>query len=169
MRSLILVIFLSSTLVVGSSRYLDAKTQEPQPVAPSKDQIVEGVGQDWNVVSFELPPGTIHAWQSQPGGEFIYVLEGAGRLEVEGKPAITLNPGAASTLTSIPHHVLKNTSRTKPLKVLVVFFNDNSEPHPLVPSAFAQGPRERRDGSLDGKGKATVGPQQRSGDIGLVF
>ena len=168
MQSFIWVLLISSAVVVGSGRHVDAKTQEPQAVEPTKGHMVEGVRQDWDVLSFELPPGTVHSWQSRPRGEFLYILEGAGRLEVEGRPAITLSAGAASTLTSLPQHVLKNTSRTKPLKILVVFFNER-EPHPLVHSTLVQGSQGKRNGSLDGVGKPPTGIQQKSGDIGLVF
>ncbi len=99
----------------------------------------ERAGKDWNVIAVELAPGAINGWHSQPGGEILYVLEGAGRLEVDGKQAITLNPGSASTLTSIPHHVLKNISRTKTLKILVVFLNPSGGPHPLLASGLMKG------------------------------
>jgi quercetin dioxygenase-like cupin family protein len=168
MRSFIWVLLMSSVVVVGSGRHVDAKMQEPQAVEPAKGHMVGGVGQDWDVLSFELPPGAIHSWQSRPRGEFLYILEGAGRLQVEGRPAITLSAGAASTLTSLPQHVLKNTSRTKPLKILVVFFNEK-EPHPLVHFSLVQGSQGKGTGSHDRGGTSPAGIQQKSGDIGLVF
>ena len=155
-------------LILGNSRFLDAKTSDSPPMAPLKTDMGERVGKDWNVIAVELAPGAMNGWHSQPGGEFLYVLEGAGRLEMDGKQAITLNPGSASTLTSIPHHVLKNISRTKPLKILVVFLNQNSGPHPLLASGLMQGDNGHRDTPPPGKGKARTG-RQKAGEIGLVF
>jgi quercetin dioxygenase-like cupin family protein len=125
-------------------------------------------GKDWNVIAVELAPGDMNRWHSQPGGEFLYVLEGAGRLEVEGKQAITLHPGSASTLTSNPHHVLKNISRTNPLKILVVFLNPSGGPHPLLAAGLMQGDVGRGDTPLPGQSQAGTG-RQKAGDIGLVF
>lgn len=168
MRFLMWVLVFSSALVIGNSRHLDAKTSDPQSIVPFNADIVEGAGKDWSVITVELAPGAINAWHSQPRGEFLYVLEGAGRLEVDGKRAVTLNPGSVSTLTSIPHHVLKNTSRTKTLKILVVFLNQNSDPHPLLASSLMQGPQESRDTTSNGEGKPAMG-LHKPGDIGLVF
>ncbi len=167
MRLFMWVLFFSSVLVIGNSRHLDAKTSDSQTMAPFKADIVEGTGKDWSVIPLELAPGAINAWHSQPQGEFLYVLEGAGRLEVDGKRAIRLDPGSVSTLTSIPH-VLKNTSRTKTLKILVVFLNQNSDPHPLLASGLMQRDEGSRDTTSPGKGKARMG-RYKAGEIGLIF
>lgn len=168
MRFFMWVLFFSSVFVIGHSRHLDAKTSDSQTIVPSKADIVEGAGKDWSVITVELAPGAINAWHSQPRGEFLYVLEGAGRLEVDGKQAITLNPGSVSTLTAIPHHILKNTSRTKTLKILVVFFNQNSDPHPLLASGLVQGDEGSRDTTPPGESKSRLG-RHKAGEIGLVF
>ena len=75
---------------------------------------------EWKVVTVELAPGTADARHFQPGVELVYVLEGAGYLEADGKPKVALNPGAVTTLQPKQSHVLKNASQTRPLKVLVV-------------------------------------------------
>ena len=77
-------------------------------------------GEEWKVVTVELAPGTADARHIQPGVELVYVLEGAGFLEADGKPKVALNPGAVTTLQPKQGHVLKNASQTRPLKVLVV-------------------------------------------------
>src|SRR5207245_9313500 len=56
----------------------------------------------------------------RPGVELVYVLEGAGYLEADGKPKVALNPGAVTTIQPKQRHVLKNASQTRPLKALVV-------------------------------------------------
>ena len=77
-------------------------------------------GEEWKVVTVELAPGATDARHFHPGVELVYVLEGAGYLEADGKPKVALNPGAVTTLQPKQAHVLKNASQTRPLKVLVV-------------------------------------------------
>ncbi len=85
--------------------------------------IVDAAGADsgeWNVVTVELAPGAADARHFHPGVELVYVLEGAGYLEADGKPKVALNHGAVTTLQPKQGYVLKNASQTQPLKVLVV-------------------------------------------------
>jgi len=82
-------------------------------------------GREWKVITVELAPGTADARHIQPGVELVYVLEGAGFLEADGKPKVALNPGAVTTLQPKQGHVLKNASQTRSLKVLVVLHLQN--------------------------------------------
>jgi quercetin dioxygenase-like cupin family protein len=163
------VLFLTSALIIGTSQHLDAKTSDLKAAVPFKGEIADGKGKDWSVITLELRPGAVDSWHSRPGGEFVYVLEGAGRLEVGGKPAITLNPGTVATLTSTPHHVLKNTSRTRALKVLVVFLAENRQPHPLL-DRTTQGPQGTRAQISNGESRQRNAQEpHKSADMGLIF
>jgi len=102
MKQLTLAIFV---MVLGSFAIADAAGAE---------------GREWKIVTVELAPGTADAQHFLPGVELVYVLEGAGYLEADGKQPVTLNPGAVTTLQPKQGHVLKNASQTRPLKVLVV-------------------------------------------------
>ena len=102
MKQITLAIFV---MVLGSFVFAD--------VAGAEDR-------EWKVVTVELAPGTADARHFQPGVELVYVLEGAGYLEADGKPKVALNPGAVTTIQPKQAHVLKNASQTRPLKVLVV-------------------------------------------------
>jgi quercetin dioxygenase-like cupin family protein len=102
MKQIILAIFV---MVLGSFAIADAARAE---------------GKEWKVVTVELGPGTADARQFHSGAELVYVLEGAGYLEVAGRPKVALNPGAVTTLQPKQGHVLKNASLTRPLRVLVV-------------------------------------------------
>ena len=102
MKQIILAIFV---LVLGSFVITEA---------------AEAEGGEWNVVPYELAPGTADARHFQPGVELVYVLEGTGYLEADGRPKVALNPGAVTTLQTKQSHVLRNASQTRPLKVLVV-------------------------------------------------
>ena len=76
--------------------------------------------QKWNAITIELGPGVVDSRSVRPGTGLVYVLEGAGFLEAEGKPPVALNPGVVAALNPKQLHVLKNTSQTQTLKVLVV-------------------------------------------------
>ncbi len=102
MKQITLAIFV---MVLGSFVIVDAAGAE---------------GREWNVVTVELAPGATDARHFHPGVELVYVLEGAGYLEADGKPKVALNPGAVTTLQPKRGYVLKNASQTRPLKVLVV-------------------------------------------------
>jgi len=102
MKQITLAIFV---MVLGSFAIADAAGAE---------------GREWKVVTVELAPGTADARHFHPGVELVYVLEGAGYLETDGEPPVTLNHGAVTTLQPKQGHVLKNASQTRPLKVLVV-------------------------------------------------
>ena len=170
MRFLTWMFFLTSVLIIGTSQHLDAKTNDPQAVVSFKAEVADGEGKDWSVITVELRPGAIDSWHSRPGGEFVYVLEGAGRLEADGKPAIVLNPGTVATLTVIPHHVLKNTSRTKTLKVLVVFLTENRQPHPLLADRTTPEDQGSRELISNGESRQNKNKKQHeSADIGLIF
>ena len=80
-------------------------------------------GRLWDKITVELAPGAVDVRDSQLGFEVIeviYVLEGAGTLNMDGKPPVALTPGTVVQLIPKRHHVLTNTSLTQTLKVLVV-------------------------------------------------
>lgn len=87
----------------------------------------EADDREWSVVLVELAPGAVDARHFHPGIEIVYVLEGAGFLEVDGDSPLALNPGMVAALPQDRAHVLKNTSPTGTLKVLVVFFREKQE------------------------------------------
>ena len=133
-RSLMLV--LSLTLVGMSVPAIaadhDRQINQKADYAAELNAPAGAAGQDWKSITVELQPGAADSWQSRPDGELLYVLEGAGRFEMNGMPPMALNPGTVARLSGTPHHVLKNTSRTRTLKVLIVFLRDaGQEQHPL--------------------------------------
>jgi cupin domain len=68
-----------------------------------------------------------------PGQEFIYVLEGEGRIEEAGKPAVDLKPGVGVYFQSDPArptyvHEGINLSQTKPLKLVTTLITEKGQP-----------------------------------------
>jgi quercetin dioxygenase-like cupin family protein len=162
-------LLLASALIVGQSRQLDASMSDPQIAVPHKASIAHGEGRDWTVVSVELSPGAADSWQSRTREEFLFVLEGTGRLEDGEKPAIVLKPGTVATLTSVPRHVLKNTSRTRTLKVLVVYRAEERQLHPLLGRMGQESQGSKEPNSNGRSGQRKNEKQQESRDIGLIF
>lgn len=80
----------------------------------------------------ELAPGVLTPRHSHPGHYFTYVLEGSGIVEEDGKPTLHLSPGASyyihsSTEKPVSWHSVWNTSKTEPLKTLVVLINSKDQ------------------------------------------
>lgn len=117
-RFLIFAGILGLAIAVGQD--LNAQTSEPQVATLLTADVAGMEGKDWNVLTVELAPGAVNAWHSYPGVELVYVLEGAGFLEVDGQPPVALNPGVVAALNPKQIHLLENTSPTQTLKVLVV-------------------------------------------------
>jgi quercetin dioxygenase-like cupin family protein len=99
---------------------------------------VQGVdGEQFSVITLELAPGALESRHFHPGVELVYVLEGTGRLELDGEIPVVMNPGTVTALLPDQVHLMKNTSRTATLKVLVVYLLDQGRNHvprdPLEP------------------------------------
>jgi quercetin dioxygenase-like cupin family protein len=62
----------------------------------------------------ELDPGVKSSRHTHPGEEIVYVLEGAPlEYEVEGKPPVTLKPGAVLFIPANTIHSARNVGTTK--------------------------------------------------------
>lgn len=114
-------------LAIAAGQDLNAQTGESQVTTLLKTDVASVDGKEWNVITVELTPGAMDTRHFHPGVELVYVLEGAGFLEVDGKPPVALNPGTVAALHPKHSHVLKNTSRTQTLKVLVVLLLDKGQ------------------------------------------
>jgi len=85
-------------------------------------------GQEGVMWLIEIAPGAATGKHYHPGHEFVYVLEGAGRTEMEGKPPATLRAGEALYLPPGQVHSTTNTSATVPAKALVVYIGEKDRP-----------------------------------------
>src|SRR5207249_944173 len=174
MRQVILTLFV---IFVGTlarpfdaGHDLSAQTIGPH-VTPLLNSGVPGVtGKEWDVITVELAPGALDARHSYPGVELVYVLEGAGFLEVDGKPPVALNPGVVAALNPKQIHVLKNTSQTQTLKVVVVLLLEKGHQRPML--ANQRAPRHQGAGepfSNGNPGQQKANEQSKSTNAGLVF
>ena len=85
------------------------------------------------VFAAEFKPGARTGKHYHPGQEFIYVLEGEGRIEEAGKPPIDLKPGMVIYFQSDPAnpayvHEGINLSKTKPLKLVTTLITEKGQP-----------------------------------------
>ncbi len=81
----------------------------------------------------EFKPGAKTGKHYHPGQEFIYVLEGEGRIEEAGKPPVDLKPGVAVYFQSDPAnptyvHEGINLSKTKPMKLVTTLITEKGQP-----------------------------------------
>ena len=74
-----------------------------------------------SMVTVEYPPGGSSKSHRHNGQVFVYVLEGALEMQVEGKPLVSLKAG--DSFYEAPedvHAVSRNASKTAPAKFVVV-------------------------------------------------
>ena len=76
----------------------------------------------------ELDPGVKSSRHTHPGEEIVYVLEGAPlEYEVEGKPAVTLEPGDVLFIPAGTIHSAKNVGSRKGAE-LATYFVEKGKP-----------------------------------------
>lgn len=127
MVALFLIFANTSVLTIAAGSDLNAHSSGPQVTRVLKTDVAEVEGKEWRVRTVELAPGAVDARHFNSGVELVYVLEGTGRLEVEGKPFVALHPGAVAEVGPKKRHLLKNASQTQPLKVLVMLMPEKGQ------------------------------------------
>jgi quercetin dioxygenase-like cupin family protein len=82
-----------------------------------------------SVGEITIAPGASGARHRHPGPTFVYVLEGAVEIELEGAPAKIY--GAGETFYEDPHQLhisTKNVSKAEPARILVYHLSHKGEP-----------------------------------------
>jgi quercetin dioxygenase-like cupin family protein len=80
------------------------------------------------VSRLETTPGWSHGRHYHAGHELVYVLEGEGMLEVEGRAVQRLQPGTVAHVPPGRIHAGRNTSRTAPFKFVLIRLHVKGEP-----------------------------------------
>jgi hypothetical protein len=113
-------------LGMGGSQVLNAQQEPGTHKALLKMDLPGIAGKEFLVKLWSWPQWWLREALS-PRNVFIYILEGAGLLEIEGKPAITQQ---ARSMFHAPQQVqiFKNASQTAPGKLLVMFVSEKSQP-----------------------------------------
>ncbi len=79
------------------------------------------------LVTVEVFPGETEPRHTHPGDEFIYLLEGEGTVLVDGEP-IALAPDRVVHVRPGQEKAIRNSSDTRPLRVLAVLIVDKDLP-----------------------------------------
>lgn len=110
-----------------------AVAEEPK-VTPLLGKDLAGFpGKEGVMLTVEYAPGASSGKHRHLAHTFVYVLEGAIVMQVEGGEAVTLGPG--QTFYESPqdiHSVSRNASDSHPAKFLVFFVKEKGAP-PVIP------------------------------------
>jgi quercetin dioxygenase-like cupin family protein len=104
---------------------------QPQPfkrTALLKTDLADVAGKEAVVLTVEGAPDVVIGKHYHPGEEFIYVMEGAVTLEVEGKPPVTVKAGEVYHMPAKAVHGGKNPSTTAPFKILTFGVFEKGQP-----------------------------------------
>jgi len=125
----------SALLAAADVRAVDAP--KPAAVSTLMSHDLTGLpGKEAVMLTVEYPPGGSSPPHRHDANVFVYVLEGAINMQIEGQKQVTLTAG--QTFYEGPwdvHVVSANASTTQPAKFLVVMVKDKNAPvgHPVGP------------------------------------
>jgi len=85
-------------------------------------------GKEMQVWVADIPPGAATGSHFHPTPRFVYVLEGAVVLELDGKPPLTYGAGQAFVETPGERHNFRNASTTEPAKALGFQYASKGQP-----------------------------------------
>ena len=118
------------TLALLSSAPQAAENAPPAKATPLMTHDLEGVaGKEMLVLMVEYPPGGVSQPHRHNASVFVYVLEGAVTMQVQGSAPVTLKAG--DTFFEAPgdvHVTSANASSSAPAKFLVYMVKDKGAP-----------------------------------------
>ena len=132
------VLMLGLTLVVGiaigimGTHVLNAQyAQQQEPVKRTvlfETDLADIAGKQASLVLAEYAPGASSGKHYHPRHNLVYILEGSGINEAEGKPPVTLKQGGVLYEPPKYVHNWKNASTTAPLKLLACGISEKGQP-----------------------------------------
>ncbi|MFQ6017515.1 MAG: cupin domain-containing protein [Kiloniellaceae bacterium] len=133
--SLIFTVVLAGTIAVGMAASQGLRAQERQEQVPKekitpllKTTLAGMEGKEVNIVHISAPPGFATPKHFHPGHVFVYVLEGAVTLEMEGDAPLKLGPGDIFHESPGRAMVGKNLSSTHGAELVVFQIGDEGKP-----------------------------------------
>ncbi len=110
-----------------------AAAQEPKVATLMSKDLKDNPGKEVVMITVDYPPGASSPVHRHHAQAFVYILEGSLVMQVKGGKEVTLTPGQTFYEGPDDVHVKdRNTSTTKPAKMLVTLIKDKGEPL-LVP------------------------------------
>ena len=124
------ILLLALGIVVGTigSQVLSAQQAGLKRTQLLRHDLVGMEGKEGLIVMVEASPGVTAGKHYHPGHELVYVLEGSGTFEVEGRAPMPVKPGDTMYVPPRLAHDVKNTSATAPLKALVFAIAEKGQP-----------------------------------------
>ncbi len=127
---------LALTLAVGitvgtiGTQVLNAQyAQQQEPIKRTvllKTDLAGLEGQEANGIMAEVAPGAREGKHYHPGHTLVYVLSGAGTLEMEGKPPVAIKPGV--TFYIPPKQVHEGIATSSGFKAVAFFIIPKGQP-----------------------------------------
>jgi quercetin dioxygenase-like cupin family protein len=118
---------LAMTLLGATSQAADPKSAAVESLLTEP---LSGVpGKEVTILTVEYPPGGASAPHRHDADVFVYVLEGALIMQVDGKEPVTVRKG--ETFREKPtdiHRQSMNASKTEPAKFVVFVVKDQGKP-----------------------------------------
>jgi quercetin dioxygenase-like cupin family protein len=120
-----------ATVLAGVGSAAQADTLPPDGAVKellSRD-VVGASGKEVRMLTVEYLPGGASLPHRHNAQVFVYVLQGAVRMQIQGAAAVTLGPG--KTFYEGPddiHSVSANASKTKSARILVFMIKDKGAP-----------------------------------------
>ncbi len=134
-RSLIITAVLAGTIAAGMAISQGLRAQEQQKqvlkakITPLLKTMLTGtVGKEVKIVHISAPPGFVSSKHFHPGYVFLYILEGAVTIKMEGDPPIKLGPGDVFKETPGRTMVGTNLSTTHGAEVVVFQIGEKGKP-----------------------------------------
>ena len=135
MKALLLIV----SLFFGTA--FAAENAPPAKVTPLMTRDLEGIaGKEMLVLVVEYPPGGVSQPHRHNASVFVYVLEGAITMQVQGSAPVTLKSG--ETFYEAPgdvHVTSANASSSAPAKFLVYMVKDKGAPASTPAPGIAPG------------------------------
>lgn len=137
MKSTVILMVLAAGGGFAAGAAVEQALSAQKPVVSRVELVVADLagapGKELRMYTTELAPGAITPRHRHPGQYFVYVLEGSGQLEQDGKIARTLSPGSVYAIDDMAEgtgawHTLWNTDPSRPLKSLAVLVADKGAP-----------------------------------------
>ncbi len=134
-RSLVFTAVLAGTIAAGMATSQGLRAQEQQEQVPKekitallKTTLAGTEGKEVSIAHISAPPGFVTAKHLHPGQVFLYVLEGAVTIEMEGDAPLKLGPGDVFEEPPGRSMVAKNLSSTHGAEIVVFQIGDKGKP-----------------------------------------
>jgi quercetin dioxygenase-like cupin family protein len=125
---------------IGSSLAMADSPTDKSPAAVVQElmrkELADVPGKDVQMLTVTYPPGGASPPHRHYAQVFVYVLSGSLRMQVQGSPVVTLQPGQTfyEGVDDV-HTVSENASRSEPAKMLVLMVKDKSAGEPRPPTS----------------------------------